>query len=109
MAERCRKLVPDGTLTSMSTFMASISFDYGPFEAYVSSHGHYGIGALDVPWAVIGPLPGLLEHGRVETLNETWDDEGREPHRLIGKGHVRLFSRNGLSFTQRYHAVATAL
>jgi bifunctional non-homologous end joining protein LigD len=27
----------------------------------------------------------------------------------VDKGHVRLFSRNGLSFTERYHAVATAL
>jgi bifunctional non-homologous end joining protein LigD len=27
----------------------------------------------------------------------------------VDKGRVRLFSRNGLSFTERYHAVATAL
>jgi bifunctional non-homologous end joining protein LigD len=27
----------------------------------------------------------------------------------IDKGHVRLYSRNGLSFTERYHAVAAAL
>jgi bifunctional non-homologous end joining protein LigD len=27
----------------------------------------------------------------------------------VDKGRVRLYSRNGLSFTDRYHAVATAL
>jgi len=64
--------------------MASIGFDFGPFHAYVSDRGNYGIAARDLPWAVVGPLPGLLEHGRAETLNETWDDEGREPHRIIG-------------------------
>lgn len=64
--------------------VASIGFDYGPFHAFISSHGHYGIAASDLPWAVVGPLPGLLEHGRAEALNETWDSEGREPDRLIG-------------------------
>jgi hypothetical protein len=64
--------------------MSSISFDYGPFVAYISSHGHYGIAARDIPWAAAGPLPGLLEHGRAETLNETWNSEGRKPERLIG-------------------------
>ena len=64
--------------------MSSIGFEIGPFEAYVSSHGHYGIAAHDLPWAVTGPLPGLLEHGRAEALNEAWDSEGREPDRLVG-------------------------
>lgn len=33
--------------------MASVGFDYGLFHAYVSSQGHYGIGAFDLPWAVV--------------------------------------------------------
>ena len=64
--------------------MSSIGFDCGPFHAFVSSHGHFGIAARDLPWAVVGSLPGLLEHGTAEILNETWDSEGLEPDRLIG-------------------------
>jgi len=64
--------------------VSSIGFDCGPFHAFVSSHGHFGIAARDLPWAVVGSLPGLLEHGTAEILNETWDSEGLEPDRLIG-------------------------
>ena len=64
--------------------VSHIGFDCGPFHAFVSSRGIYGIAARDLPWALIGPLPGLLEHGKAESLNETWDSEGREPNRLIG-------------------------
>lgn len=64
--------------------MSSLGFDYGPFHAFVSSHGHYGIAVHDLPWWVDSPLPGLLEHGRAEALNETWESEGRQPEQLVG-------------------------
>jgi hypothetical protein len=64
--------------------MSKIAFDYEPFRAVVSSHGYYFISAKDVPSAVDSPLPGVLEQGRAEALNETWDSEGREPNQLIG-------------------------
>ncbi|HEX4793881.1 MAG TPA: hypothetical protein VH370_08825 [Humisphaera sp.] len=57
-----------------------IHFRIGALIIDVSSHGYFTICAEDVPAG--GPLPGCLQHGSIEPLNETWANDGREPLQL---------------------------
>lgn len=69
--------------------VASISFSVEHFRLFIKSDGTYGITVDDLPWSLTEQsLPGLLEYGRLEVLNDTWLARGREPRELIGTSEL---------------------
>src|SRR5437773_2673918 len=79
---------------------------------------HLGQRGPDLRDAPRAPMPANLRPMLATLVKRPFDRPGWifeikwDGYRVIAeldKGHARLYSRNGLSFTERYHAVATAL